>query len=73
MPLSENWPRTEIEASGLAVGLPGEGMGNSEVGHPNIGAGRVVDQEIVRIDKAIINGDFEKARAPKCNKKCQTT
>ncbi|MDR2777036.1 MAG: 2,3-bisphosphoglycerate-independent phosphoglycerate mutase [Puniceicoccales bacterium] len=58
--LSQNWPRTEIEASGLAVGLPEGIMGNSEVGHQNIGAGRIVDQEIVRIDKAIANGEFEK-------------
>ncbi|MDR2629225.1 MAG: 2,3-bisphosphoglycerate-independent phosphoglycerate mutase [Puniceicoccales bacterium] len=57
--LSQNWPRTEIEASGLAVGLPEGIMGNSEVGHQNIGAGRIVDQEIVRIDKAMANGEFE--------------
>ncbi|MDR1401469.1 MAG: 2,3-bisphosphoglycerate-independent phosphoglycerate mutase [Puniceicoccales bacterium] len=58
--LATNWPRTEIEASGLAVGLPDGVMGNSEVGHQNIGAGRVVDQEIVRIDKAMASGEFEK-------------
>lgn len=58
--LSKNWPRTEIEASGLAVGLPDGVMGNSEVGHQNIGAGRVVDQEIVRIGKAMANGEFER-------------
>ncbi|MDR2778688.1 MAG: 2,3-bisphosphoglycerate-independent phosphoglycerate mutase [Puniceicoccales bacterium] len=57
--LSQNWPRTEIKASGLAVGLPDGIMGNSEVGHQNIGAGRIVDQEIVRIDKAMANGEFE--------------
>jgi len=44
---------TTLEASGLAVGLPAGQMGNSEVGHLNIGAGRVVDQDIVRISKAI--------------------
>lgn len=44
---------TSLEASGLAVGLPEGQMGNSEVGHLNIGAGRVVDQDIVRISKAI--------------------
>jgi 2,3-bisphosphoglycerate-independent phosphoglycerate mutase len=44
---------TTLEASGLAVGLPEGQMGNSEVGHLNIGAGRVVDQDIVRISKAI--------------------
>ena len=58
--LSQNCPRTEIQASGLSVGLPEGIMGNSEVGHQNIGAGRVVDQEIVRIDKAMDSGDFEK-------------
>jgi 2,3-bisphosphoglycerate-independent phosphoglycerate mutase len=57
--LSKNWPRTEIVASGLAVGLPDGIMGNSEVGHQNIGAGRMVDQEIVRIDKAMASGEFE--------------
>lgn len=49
--LSTKWPRTEIVACGLDVGLPKGIMGNSEVGHQNIGAGRIVDQEIVRIDK----------------------
>src|SRR5947199_10050854 len=44
---------TTLDASGLAVGLPPGQMGNSEVGHLNIGAGRVVDQDIVRITKAI--------------------
>ncbi|HEU4522701.1 MAG TPA: 2,3-bisphosphoglycerate-independent phosphoglycerate mutase [Thermoanaerobaculia bacterium] len=46
-------PWTTLEASGLAVGLPEGQMGNSEVGHLNIGAGRVVDQDIVRISKSI--------------------
>lgn len=50
--LGRAWPRTELAACGLDVGLPAGVMGNSEVGHQNIGAGRVVDQEIVRIDKA---------------------
>jgi 2,3-bisphosphoglycerate-independent phosphoglycerate mutase len=45
-------PWTTLDASGLAVGLPAGQMGNSEVGHLNIGAGRVVDQDIVRISKA---------------------
>jgi 2,3-bisphosphoglycerate-independent phosphoglycerate mutase len=53
--LSAKWPRTEIEACGLDVGLPKGIMGNSEVGHQNIGAGRIVDQEIVRIDKGFEN------------------
>jgi 2,3-bisphosphoglycerate-independent phosphoglycerate mutase len=54
--LTAQYPRTEIEACGLAVGLPEGIMGNSEVGHQNIGAGRVVDQEIVRINKGIATG-----------------
>jgi 2,3-bisphosphoglycerate-independent phosphoglycerate mutase len=51
-------PRTLLEASGLAVGLPRGQMGNSEVGHLNLGAGRVVPQDIVRIDAAIESGEF---------------
>jgi 2,3-bisphosphoglycerate-independent phosphoglycerate mutase len=54
--LTAEWPRTELMACGLDVGLPEGVMGNSEVGHQNIGAGRVVDQEIVRIDKAFKEG-----------------
>lgn len=54
--LTANWPRTELMACGLDVGLPEGVMGNSEVGHQNIGAGRIVDQEIVRIDKGFREG-----------------
>jgi 2,3-bisphosphoglycerate-independent phosphoglycerate mutase len=54
--LTDGWPRTEIMACGLDVGLPEGVMGNSEVGHQNIGAGRIVDQELVRIDKAFADG-----------------
>ncbi|RMG57842.1 MAG: 2,3-bisphosphoglycerate-independent phosphoglycerate mutase, partial [Bacteroidetes bacterium] len=54
----QTWTNTTMEASGLAVGLPEGQMGNSEVGHMNLGAGRVVYQEITRIDKAIADGDF---------------
>ncbi len=49
---------TTLEASGLAVGLPEGQMGNSEVGHLNMGAGRVVDQDIVRISKSIDGGEL---------------
>jgi 2,3-bisphosphoglycerate-independent phosphoglycerate mutase len=49
---------TKLEASSLAVGLPEGLMGNSEVGHLNIGAGRVVWQDVVRIDQSIKKGDF---------------
>ena len=51
-------PHTELSASGLDVGLPEGQMGNSEVGHTNIGAGRVVFQILPRITKAIDDGDF---------------
>lgn len=51
-------PITAIDASGLAVGLPEGQMGNSEVGHTNIGAGRVVYQDLTKITKAIKDGDF---------------
>ena len=54
--LSNNWPRTELAACGLDVGVPAGVMGNSEVGHQNIGAGRIVDQEVVRITKAFETG-----------------
>ncbi|QAT49178.1 2,3-bisphosphoglycerate-independent phosphoglycerate mutase [Caproiciproducens sp. NJN-50] len=54
---SEN-PLTQIGASGMDVGLPDGQMGNSEVGHTNIGAGRIVYQELTRITKSIEDGDF---------------
>ena len=55
--LSE-YPHVPIRTSGMAVGLPEGQMGNSEVGHLNIGAGRVVYQELTRITKSILDGDF---------------
>ena len=51
-------PWTKIDGSGPAVGLPVGQMGNSEVGHLNLGAGRIVYQDITRIDKAIDDGSF---------------
>lgn len=54
------YPHTLIEGSGHAVGLPDDQMGNSEVGHLNMGAGRVVYQELTRIDKAVEDGEFFK-------------
>ena len=51
-------PRTLLDASGLAVGLPEGQMGNSEVGHLNLGAGRVVKQDLVRISDSIRTGEF---------------
>jgi len=56
--LFETYPHTRLCASGEAVGLPAGQMGNSEVGHLNIGAGRVVYQELTRIHKAIEDGSF---------------
>lgn len=56
--LSEVYPTTTLVCSGEAVGLPDGQMGNSEVGHLNIGAGRVVYQELTRITKSIKDGDF---------------
>ncbi len=53
-----NYPHTQIKASGLSVGLPEGQMGNSEVGHLNIGAGRIVYQALTRITKSINDGDF---------------
>jgi 2,3-bisphosphoglycerate-independent phosphoglycerate mutase len=52
------YPNTELHASGLSVGLPEGQMGNSEVGHTNIGAGRIVYQELTRITKSIEDGEF---------------
>ena len=54
----QEYPHTIVHASGMDVGLPEGQMGNSEVGHTNIGAGRIVYQELTRITKAIDDGDF---------------
>ena len=56
--LKKTWPTTIIHTSGLDVGLPEGQMGNSEVGHTNIGAGRIVYQDLTRITKSIEDGDF---------------
>jgi 2,3-bisphosphoglycerate-independent phosphoglycerate mutase len=56
--LCRRYPCTEIASAGEAVGLPNAQMGNSEVGHLNIGAGRIVYQEYTRINKAIADGTF---------------
>lgn len=56
--LIEKYPNSKLEASGIAVGLPEGQMGNSEVGHMNIGAGRVVYQDLVRINQASKNGEL---------------
>jgi 2,3-bisphosphoglycerate-independent phosphoglycerate mutase len=59
----KNYPNSKLEASGEAVGLPAGQMGNSEVGHMNLGAGRVVYQELGRIHKAVKDGDFNTNQA----------
>ena len=53
-----NYPHTQLEASGLEVGLPEGQIGNSEVGHLNIGSGRIIYQSLTRISKSIADGDF---------------
>ncbi len=57
--LYEKYPHCKLQASGEAVGLPVDQMGNSEVGHLNLGAGRIVPQEFKRISDEIKNGEFE--------------
>jgi 2,3-bisphosphoglycerate-independent phosphoglycerate mutase len=52
------YPHTLIEASGAAVGLPDDQMGNSEVGHLTIGSGRIIRQELVRIGQAVRDGSI---------------
>ena len=58
--LYPKYANSKLEASGLAVGLPAGQMGNSEVGHMNIGAGRVVYQDLVRVNKAIEEKELDK-------------
>lgn len=61
--LMKEYPFEKGNASGMAVGLPEGQMGNSEVGHMNMGAGRIVYQELTRITKEIQDGDFFKNEA----------
>jgi 2,3-bisphosphoglycerate-independent phosphoglycerate mutase len=56
--LADRYPRTELRASGGAVGLPDGQMGNSEVGHLTIGSGRILYQDLVRVSRAIEDGAF---------------
>ena len=62
--LETSFPNAELLTHGEHVGLPAGQMGNSEVGHLNIGAGRIVYQELTRINKAIKDGDFQKKSNP---------
>ena len=66
MELMKEYPRTELLCSGEAVGLPPGIMGNSEVGHLNIGAGRTVYQNLLRIDNAITEGRFVRNETLNC-------
>jgi 2,3-bisphosphoglycerate-independent phosphoglycerate mutase len=61
--LQQQYPSSKLLTYGKAVGLPDKIMGNSEVGHLNIGAGRIVHQDLVRIDRAIEDGSFFKNTA----------
>ncbi len=61
--LMSEYPCVKGNASGLAVGLPDGQMGNSEVGHMNMGAGRIIYQELTKITKAIEDGDFFENKA----------
>jgi 2,3-bisphosphoglycerate-independent phosphoglycerate mutase len=61
--LWKEYPHTLLEASGLAVGLPEGQMGNSEIGHTTIGAGKIIDTDLVRIAKAIKNDEFKTNKA----------
>ena len=56
--LYATYPHSTLSASGMDVGLPPGQMGNSEVGHLNLGAGRIVYQDLTRINKAILDGEF---------------
>ncbi|MFA5244994.1 MAG: 2,3-bisphosphoglycerate-independent phosphoglycerate mutase, partial [Pedobacter sp.] len=57
--LIQKYPNSKLEASGEAVGLPAGQMGNSEVGHMNLGAGRVIYQELGRINKAVKENELQ--------------
>jgi 2,3-bisphosphoglycerate-independent phosphoglycerate mutase len=57
--ISERYPMARLETSGEAVGLPPGQMGNSEVGHMTMGAGRIVEQDMTRISKAVARGDLD--------------
>ena len=61
--LMRKYPHTLLKASGPAVGLPSGVMGNSEVGHLTLGAGRIIDTDLLRINKSIHNGSFFKNKA----------
>ena len=61
--LMREYPHVHIHTSGEDVGLPKSTIGNSEVGHQNIGAGRIVDQELLRISRMVRSGEFSRNRS----------
>jgi len=61
--VDRSWPHAKLETSGEAVGLPPGQMGNSEVGHMTMGAGRVIEQELTRIDRAVAAGELDRNQA----------
>src|SRR5210317_1288284 len=63
--LYHDYPNTRLQASGMAVGLPEGQMGNSEVGHMNLGAGRVVYQDLVKINLAVEDGSLAQEKVLK--------
>jgi 2,3-bisphosphoglycerate-independent phosphoglycerate mutase len=65
--LYRDYPGGKLSASGLDVGLPKGQMGNSEVGHLNLGAGRIVYQDLTRINKAIADGELARNRIAREN------
>ena len=67
--LMRDYPTVLIRTSGEDVGLPAGVMGNSEVGHQNIGAGRIVDQEVMRITRAIRDGSFYEIGRASCRER----
>jgi 2,3-bisphosphoglycerate-independent phosphoglycerate mutase len=70
--LLDRYPHSSLQASGEQVGLPAEQMGNSEVGHITMGAGRIVYQDLTRIDKSVSDGDFlEKPALVDAMTRCQ--
>ena len=71
--LLKTYPHSQLQASGENVGLPDGQMGNSEVGHLNIGAGRIVYQDLTMITKAIEDGSFfENEALQKAQYRCRT-
>ena len=67
--LYKTYPGSRLSASGMDVGLPEGQMGNSEVGHLNLGAGRIVYQDLTRINKAIADGELAQIGRASCRER----